>query len=890
MRLIAGWKRFFRLPDAAAEAEEEVRFHLAERVRELMAGGVAESVARAQADAEFGDVATVRDALCRMDGRARRRRSRSERVRGLWHDLRHALRALRRQPVFAASAVLTLGLGVAANATMFGVLDRLLLRAPPGVRQPDAVVRLFLEQPTPAGVLPEDATTYENYQLLRDHVRGLDPVALYFSVEGRLRNGDAIRRVRETGVTPRYFELLGVRPALGRLFLDDDDALPAGQPVIVLTHAFWQRAFASDPAVLGRRVQVGDRDCTVIGVTPADFAGIDLDATDIFLPFSALAWPSVGARWAQPRSWIGAHIVGRLVAGVSHAQAAAQVSSALASLPADARPARVLLWPLIAGRSALRSGSGELALAARIAEWLLAMAAIVLLIACSNVANLYLIRALRRQREFAMRMALGAGRGRLTRLLLAEGLLVAAAGSTLGLVLTALVSSTLRRLLLPRVAWYGRAVDGRVLAFTLVVTVVVTLLTSLTPALRLRSGALFAGLRTGLRDTGPRPSLTRRLLLVGQVSLCTLLLVLAGLFLSSLHRALTVDMGFDADNLVAVTRDLPPTAPAAELAAFWDQALRRVAALPGVAHAGVATGLPFWASSALQVTRENGDSAGNITITAITPGYAQAMGLRLLGGRLFSSADGPGSEAVALVSGSLAARLWPGAEPLGRCFHVEGGTGCVRVVGVVRAAHWFDLAGEDGMQEQIWLPLAQRADFSPNRALMVRLAVPPAVALPALRRTLLALAPEGDARIVEMRDLLARPLQPYRMGAALFVSFGALALLIALVGVYGVVACQVNERVREFGVRIALGARPTGLLAHVLGYSMGVGLAGVLIGLLLAALSGPRVRPLLFHMSALEPAIFGVTGGALLLVVAIATLLPAARAARTDPLTLLRVE
>ena len=823
------------------------------------------------------------------------------------HDARYALRQLRRAPGFATAVTLTLALGIGANAAMFGLVDQLLLRAPTGVEHPETVSRLYFTRTLSwAGTITGAYSSYGDYAALRDHLQSIRGIAIYGTYQASMGRGPDAKQIRRTLATPSFFSLLGVHPAVGRFFNSHEDHLPIGDAVAVLSYGFWQREFGADPGVLGRSIQLGARTYQIIGVAARDFSGIDLQPTEVWVPFSAAAPELGGDAWYRPGMWTGPNILVGLRKDVERALIAAQAtavyrhtldetegaSRGIARDQSTDLTARVSLGSIIAGRAP----PGARETGPRIASWLAAMAVVVLLIACGNVINLFLSRAIGRRREVAVRVALGASRGRLVRQLLVDSLLLVAFGGALGLAVGTVGAALLRRVLLAGVAPSGPLLDGRLVVFTLFLTVLAALLTGTVPSLAASRPELTSALKASVRDGVFRRSLMRDALLVVQGALSVVLLVGAGLFVRSLHNALSVDLGFDAQHLTMATVDFSNTSfeqPAID--AFYREAAERVRKVPGVESTALTTSLPFWWSygahlvvpgrERLPITKDGGPY-----LVQTTPEYFGIAGTRIVRGRGFTSLDGAGAARVAVVSETMAKLTWPGEEPIGRCIKIGSKVApCSTVVGVARDARRQTLEAVPVMQ--YYVPLDQHQFRSGGLAVLVRTGREPEQLVSRIRQVMATIIPDLPFVDVQPLQALVDPqIQPWRIGAGVFGAFGLLALAIASVGMYGVIGYEMRQRAHEFAVRSALGASRKQIIALVLRRGVGLAIGGILIGLVIARAGAPLIEPVLFETPATSPTMFAFVVLVLLAAAVCACAAPARTSACADPAKALRAE
>ncbi|AHG93090.1 permease (plasmid) [Gemmatirosa kalamazoonensis] len=882
------------------DVDDEIRLHIDLRAEQLVREGWSPEAARVEAERRFA--ALLDDARGRLLEAARHRDTRmgwGDRLESVRHDLAFALRQLRAARAVTAAAVLTIALGIGANATMFGIVDRLLLRPPPHVADAARVARLYLERGRGAfNNWVDPSVGYPTYRAVRDDARGFAAVAAYFPSRFVVGEGAQARQLRTTEVTGNFFAMLGTRAQVGRLLGPDDDRVPSGSRVVVLGDGYWRRVFGGDPAAVGRSLVVEGQRYVVVGVAPRGFTGVDLEPVDLFLPLSATSWHMRGHDWAEQRNMAWIRMVGRLRAGVTRTDAARDVTAALRRAVTDTNSFDYHARALATGLSDVRglNESGRRTSGA-VAAWLTGVAAVVLLIACANVANLLLARAVRRRREIAVRTALGAGRWRLARQLLTESALLAVLGGVLGLAVARWGGALVRTALLPDVDWSQGVVSARVLLLAVGATAVTALLIGLAPVLHLASSGAVAGLRTGVREGGGRQARLRGALLVAQAALSVVLLVGAGLFVRSLDRIGALDFGYDTERLLLVDPSFPEDLPMTARLAAYDRLLERLRHTPGVERAALATTSPFWSAAAGDLAIPGFDSLAALRDqfphwNAVSDDYFETMGTHIVRGRALAATDVRGAPRVALVNEAMARRIWKGADPIGRCLKIGGDTvPCSEIVGVVR--NTIEMQLRETPVLQYFYPLAQGSSGNSMRALVARTApgVRPASLVSTLRRALRPVAPE--ARYVEVlpfTDRVDPQVRPWRLGATMFTAFGALALLIAAVGLYSVMAYGVAQRLHEMGLRMALGARAADVVRLLLRQAMGVVGLGLVAGGVAALAAGHWVAPLLFDVSPRDPLVFGAVAAVLAGTALAATAVPARRATRANPSDALRSE
>ena len=818
-------------------------------------------------------------------------------------DARYALRGLRREPAFTWFAVVTLALGIGANAAMFGVVDRLLVRGPDHVRDPDRLVRFTATVTRPStGEVTHAGLGYVVYDNFRKSGSPVfDGYAAYTS-EGTftLGRGREARVVRGGAASADFFPLLGVRVARGRFFLPDEDDTSNPAHVVVLGDALWRSRFNADTAVLGTTVYLNDEPHTVVGIAPRGFTGVQLSRVDAWIPMS-LSSRSVTNNW--PRAWNAQwlYVIGRMKPGTSLDAATAEATR-IHQLAYDGPPS----WPFARARigaTPIRfTVDGKESSEASVAKWLMGVTLIVLLIACSNVANLLLARAIRRQGEVGVRMALGAGRRRLARLFVTESLLIAALGGAAALAVAGGISALVRTALLANVEWTSSPVSLRVLLVAFTVTVVVGALVGLAPAAHATRVSLQSAMQRGRAQgrrwrAGSWPT-------VVQATLTACLLIGAGLFLRSFHRARTVPLGFESERILVAepwwTRQGPEATREERIAArsrrneATRRALERLQQHPAVERAAIAVGSPFGNGFGVDLFVPGFDSlpqlpGGGPFISAVTADYFDAVGTRLLRGRTFSRTEGAGTPRVTIVNATMARTLWPNEDALTKCMRIAADTmPCAPVVGVVEDAHRWSLKEQPAMQ--YYIPFGQEVGFG-GSVFMIRPRGEPRAFLDHAVRTI----EETDAMFERatawpIREKIDPLLRPWKLGATVFAMGGGLALLVAALGLYSVMSYSVAQRTHEMGVRIALGARTRSIVGMILRQGTMMAVIGVAAGIVIALLAGDRLGSLLFETSPRDVTIIGSATAVLLGAAVAASLWPALRAGRVDPIRALKAD
>jgi predicted permease len=853
------------------ELDDELRFHLEMQAAEYERQGLSPEEAHRRAVLDFGGVEGHREAA--RDARGLR-----------WleegvADVRYAARSLARNPGFAVVAVLTLALGIGANTAIFGVANAFVLR-PADAADPGRLLRIHRTEHSPL--------QYDEFRYVREHARSFSGLFAERNVTVALNAPGGNERVQGELVSGDYFTLLGVGAAEGRVFTAAEDSVPGAHPVVVLSHRYWRGRFGEDPTVVGRTIRLNGRAYPVVGVAREGFSGPYIGyAPDLWVPM-AESRPLVGLDLGR---WTGSvYVTGRLRPGVSRERAEAELA-VLASELTKADPS--LREPIRLVTDGSRGINVELRpIAVGAAGALLAVVSLVLLIACANLSNLMLARAVSRRREMGIRLALGAGRGRLVRQMLTESALLALLGGALGLLLTVGANRLLVGFLpADQPIVVDLSPDRRVLLYTLALSLAATLLFGLVPALRASSPRVSAMIR---EETGAvRRSRLQGALVVFQVALSLVLLALASLFLRSLGNARSIDPGFAAAPVLDATIDLDLRQYSEERGlVFYDALVRRAESLPRVRSVSLVQVVPLSGSNMETSVAFPGDGEGEARrmtyFNVVGSRYFETLGIPVLRGREFGRDDRPGGAAVVVVNQAFAARWWPAGDAVGRRIGLEGPRGpFATVVGVVANSKYVTL-GEDP-KPTVYLPFSQH--YSGEATLLVRAAGSP----DALRRPLASLIASLDPQlpapaIRPMTEETAISLLPARFAATLLGLFGALALLLASVGIFGVLSFLVAQRTRELGVRIALGADHVGLVRLVLRETLRWVAIGSAVGLTLAGLAASAAGSLLYGVRPLDPASLLGASALLALVALLASALPARRAARVDPMVALRAE
>ncbi len=893
---VPAWRRYLRFlrPDIDADVDDELAFHVEMRARDFEARGLHPAAAREAAVARFGDVETIGRWLRDHDRRRQRARHRRDTMGDIARDARFAARTLRRQPAFALTAVATLGLAIGACTAIFSVLEATLLQPLP-FRAPERLAVLQGVAGPERDVRGGSVIEVLDWGRMS---RSFEHVAIYDETTLGLQGDDGAERVEAEMVSASYFPMVGATAQLGRVFGPAEDSVPDAHPVVVISDAMWRTRFGADAGIVGRTVTLNERPFTVLGVMRPGFQGLSFD-TDVWFP-AMMVRANGGPSDLSDRGnrWLGA--VGRLKDGVTLAQAqqdldgvAAQLARDFPETNADRGVQLLALRDLYVGAE-----GGGLDSPRALVVALFGAVALLLLIACANVAGLQLVRAAGRRREIALRMAIGADRARLVRQLLTEGVVLAAAGALVGVFVAYWGLQGLVALapdgVLPV---YARpSLDATTFGFALAVAVGCGLVFGLVPAFRASRGSLSEALKAGGRGSdarlGSRRFGAQEMLVVGETALALVLLVGAGLFVRSLREQLRVDPGFRAEGIVRARFELPVRYTPEKRIPFVEELQTRLAAAPGVRAVAIGSEMPlggYTAAGFLHVPEV--DDRVRYYRHIVGPGYFSTLGIGVTRGRALDASDRDGAPDAAVISEAMAERFWKGADPVGRTFRLGSPTGPeVTVVGVVRDARFRDLTTSLSTTEpDVYFSIAQRPARGLEVAVRSDLDVAQVTAL--LRRELGALDPTIPLfAIAPLEEVLAGETAQGRFASTILSVFGAAALLLAAVGLYGVLAFLIDLRRREIGIRLALGATRERVTGGVIGRGLLLAAAGVAVGVA-GAMGAMRVfENQLFSVGARDPVTIATVALALLVVSGLASLLPARRAARIDPQVALAAE
>jgi len=892
----AKWHRYLRFwrANVIADVDDELAFHIDARVQELRERGMSPDAARAEAVLEFGDVEQMRNTLRVMDERHAATARRMHFADDLIRDVRVALRGLRRSPGLVAVVTLTFALGIGITSAIYSVVDTFLFRPLPGRNTESLVALGRTDRAIP---LPHDLN-FPDFEFFRADTATFSALVAYTSRIAELATDHGADRIFIDEGTSNYFSVLGLDAMLGRTFAPGDDQGLLAHPSIVLSYDAWSTRFGSDSSIVGRVIRINDHPVTVIGVLPPQFHGVrpllDIDGV---VPFRQI-WP-VDEKMFHDRAALAAVTVfGRLRPGVSLARAQTAVTTGARQLakayPTTDGDASAFLVPELRARPNI----GVSSMTAGIVLVFMVLVLLVLLVACANVASILLARVVVRGRELAIRAAIGASQWRLVRQVMVECALLAICG---GIAATGVAYVAIHKVESIHIATdlplrWGIEFDARVVLFTMAATLFAAIVAGLAPATAARRRNLGELLKSSVGNSATRGhQRLRSALVVAQVAVSVVVLVAAGLFTRSSLKALRMDVGFRRDSLLLLSTTLRPQSyDSARGRQLYRELRRRVAEVQGVRNVGLAAYLPFGFGRDNLVVYPIGTSvrvptAGFSYFTNVVDGdYFAAMGIPLREGRLFTDRDDARAPNVAVVNEAFAKALWPGQPAVGKQFHVGSDTGrIVEIVGVVRGMQ--DLFPGESPKPYIFRPLGQ--SYLSEMTLLVHTARNPLALAPQVRATVTAVdrrLPVYDVRTMNEHLLNGQALIFTRLGSAFSSVFGILALILAVVGVYGVVSYSVAQRTREIGVRMALGARLSGILRLVVGQGVKLVWIGLGVGLVLSLATSGVLSSILYGVGPKDPLVIVGVILVLTLGATVASLVPAHRATRIDPIRAIR--
>lgn len=900
MREIPMWRRHDRIlgPDTRADIRAELRFHIECKTEDLIARGWLPEAARIEAEQQFGNILAVERAGERIGEHMERRRRIREYYAEWLQDARYTLRTLRNNPAFATIAILVLALGAGLNAAVFSVVNTMLLRPLPfpqshqlvwftGGKSLDAKMRAA------GGLSGETYTVDVLREFQRNNRSFLDVTAFqtfYNSLQYKLTGVGEPRQLDAVEVAGNFFPTLGVTPVLGRNFTEEE-TLKGGRPAALLSYYFWKTQFGSDPSIVGKTIDINtspaavNGQVTIVGVLPAsfDFGAVFAPGkkVDLFVPAVMDFWQTWGNTLA---------VVGRLKPGVTAAQAQDEADRLFPQLKLQHKD---WYYDYASDLTTLKDHVAGKLQRSLVVLW--SAVGLILLIVSVNLSNLQLSRAAARSKEFAMRRALGASRGRLIRQLLTESLLLSLSGAVVGFVIAWAIVYYLAHqdsIALPLLTTIH--LDTAALSWTLIIAIAVGILFGLAPALRI-SGT---NIQEVIKDSaagmaaGRSHERFRSILVISELALACLLLVSAGLLLRSFLRVLDVDLGFNPSHAAAMQTDLPPAANKDQLAqrtSFLKSEIDRVEALPGVQSVGIADMLPLdrnreWGLESVGRYHAKGADTGAL-VYLVTPGYLQAMGMRLVGGRDFTWDDKPETQPVVIINQAAARREWPGEDPVGKLAY---GTGKIpdRIIGVIEDVRESSL--EQNSSPELYVPMTQNSDVE-GATLIVRSRMDPDGLAGSVLATLRSLNPSQPATALRpLRSLVDHSISLRRFLVLLVTIFATLGVLLAALGIYGVISYSVTQKTQEIGVRMALGASAGRVQRDVLAKTLRLAIAGIALGTIGSLGAVRLIASLLFATSPWDPIAFTATAVSLTAIALLSGYFPARRASKIQPMDALR--
>lgn len=896
---------WFRRDALTRELAEEMQFHRNRIEQDALAQGTPAANTRHVVRRRFGSETRV-----------------SESTRDRWsiapldvlqQDARYALRGLLRAPAFSLTIIAMLALGIGANAALFGIVDRLWFRPIDLMRDEAMVSRVYQQWMMDGQLVTASSMPYQRHVDIRDNTTVFSDVAGYSEYPVGVGEGDAARERTVAAVSPSFFRFFDAQPVAGRFIVQADDTPPVGAAVAVLTYDFWQREFGGRD-VIGEQLQVGDVRAEIVGVAPRGLAGFDdFRPPALFIPAATLGSarglpPSAVVNFYKYHPWNSVVTLVRRKPGVSLEVAQAEVTRVIhASWDTERVSRQVNMFrdaqAKTAAEAAVRAPLGGLRRAAgpdRPPEmqslfWISGVALLVLVIACANVLNLMLARAMKRQREIAMRVALGVSRSRLMMQAVTEGTILALTSGAASLAVAHWGGAAIRGLFIGNEQGSAAAAaDPRTLLVVFGLSLLVGLVTGLAQVLFAQKGDLASTLRAGGKALGVPRARVRTALLVLQGALSVVLLVGAALFIGSLRAAQSVPKGYDLSRVLVASPVFRSGTGSTDTRVAHQSLVERARALPGVQHAALVSGAPLWRTGRWPIFVPGIDSVsrlGEFTANAVGSDYFDVIGTRILRGRPINAADNADAAPVAVVSRGMAEVLWPGQDAIGRCMRVMADTApCTTVVGVSENIVQSNYQLGAPKLFHYYLSLDQIPPTGP-RFLLVNVAGSPAIESERVRKALQAAMPGTSFVTVRpMESLLDGTYRTWRLGASMFLCFGVLALIVASVGLYGLIGYEVTQRMHELGVRVALGARRQDIVALVVGRTLKLVVAGIVIGGSVAFFASRWLEPLLFRQSVTDARVYGIVGATMLLVALVASAAPALRASQADPNRSLRTD
>lgn len=876
----------FQREDLDAELAEELKAHAAFLEEEAIRGGASHDEARRAAAIRLGNMTSIREKT--------RERWSFGWIESLLQDTKYAFRFLRRSPGFTAVAILSLALGIGANATVFTVADKLLFSAPAHIADPSGLHLINVQRTYErSGDRPySSGSFFSEAYALREQAKSFSAVALYTPPTSvRMGRGPDAPRIKESLITADFFDVLGVHPIKGRFLLPDDDTPDASEVAAVISHGFWKKQFGGADSAVGSRYRSSGLNFLIVGVAPKGFTGLELDAADAWIPVRPAAPQRIRRDWM---SWTGTvKVVARLRDGSSPVAAAAEATVILRRLPEIKKfgnvQETVALGPLLEAR-----GPGEQSNAVKVSTCLVVAALLVLVVACANLANLLLVRAMTRRREIALRLAVGISRARLVTQMMIESLILAVAGSSAAWLLARWSGDTLRALVFPNLQWGTSTFDVRVFVFASLCGTTVALIATLAPAIRMTRSDVAGALRSAAHQLTASTGRLRQGLLVVQVAMSVVMIIGASAFSRSLEEAYRFDMGLDVDRVITTRMfvESDSLSPAEQLA-MLEESARRLRNIPGIERVTLSGLLPLAGSSSMNISNPQiPDSKTGGARWDVTPELLRTLQFHLVRGRLITESDvSRGAMGPIMVTETAAAKLWPNSDPLGQCARIGADSmPCLTVVGVVRDLRQFSLR-----DKPIVAALVGRAEPDLSFASYIVARTRPGAnqddLMSAIKLALRDVRP--DLSSLDVRTLskaLEQDYQPLRLGSVTVGTFALLSIVLAAIGLYGILSFGVAQRAIEFGIRSALGARAGQLLTSAVGESMIVVAFGILVGVGVSWFAGTSISALLFQASARDASSYMYAACILAITAVVAATVPAVRATRVDPATALRAD